>query len=543
MPEYLSPGVYIEEVSTGPVPIQGVSTTTTGFVGQTVRGPLRAQFITSWLDFQRWYGGYTDPNKMQGYLPYAVKGFFDNGGQRAFIARVPVDAYPAGSASLPAAGAKLTASAVGPGAWANSVVLKLAKASQAGPDRPWVSLSVFYYDGAIPMKGTAFLDPDIPGSLIDPGFVAPSLTERFDNLAADPQAPNYFAGRVNPVSRLIALAAADGVDAAALATWFGSVTDAVTVPMTSAAPAAGTFNPFDLSAYVGTGDDTSPPETRTGLCALAPISEIAMLCVPDQGSVPGIGEAMIQQCESLRSRVAILDSGATSGSLDTLRPLMDTTFGATYFPWITVMDPRTNAPLDIPPGGHIVGMIARTDIARGVWKAPANETLAGPLTQNTAGKTPLTFRVTDGVQGLLNPRGVNCLRDFRDTGRGLRVWGGRTMSSDGQWRYLKVRRLFVYVEQSVFYGTQWVVFEPNDPYTWNRVVSSVSAFLNGLWRSGGLMGSTAEQAYQVICDNSTMSQDDIDNGRLICMVAIAPVKPAEFVIFRISQKTADASQS
>ena len=544
MPEYLSPGVYIEEISSGPVPIQGVSTTTTGFVGQTLRGPERAQLVTSWLDFQRWYGGYTDPNKNQGYLPYAVKGFFDNGGQRAFIARVPVDGSPAGTASLPADAAKLTATAIGRGGWANSVVLKVGSASQASPDRPWIALSVFYYERGIPTNGGTFLDPDLAENLMKPGFAAPTLSERYDNLGSDPEAPNYFATRVNPASRLISLAATDPADGQTLASWFAAVAadpkTTITVVMKAAAAAAG-FDPFAKDSYVGTGDDNTLPEDRTALAALACVAEIAMLCVPDLKSVPGIENDLIQQCESLRSRVAILDNGP-AGSPETLRPPMDSSFGAYYFPWITVIDPRTNAPIDIPPAGHIIGMIARTDINRGVWKAPANETLSGPLTQNTAGKAPLTYRVSDGVQAVLNPRGVNCLRDFRDAGRGVRVWGARTMSSDGQWRYLNVRRLFIYVEQSIFYGTQWVVFEPNDPYTWNRVVSSVSAFLYGLWHSGGLMGATPAEAYQVVCDSSTMSQDDIDNGRLICMVAIAPVKPAEFVIFRISQKTADASQ-
>jgi len=548
MPEYLSPGVYVEEANTDARSLQGVSTTTVGFVGQTIRGPLRPLLITNWMEFQHWYGGFTDPARQQGYLPHAVKGFFDNGGQRAFVARLPVDGQPEGRGAIGTS--PLAAAAIGPGAWAKSVMVKVTKASLHSEKRSWLAFSVFYYEGLIPMADGKFLDPDDPDHRIKPGFRAPALSERFDNVSGDPDSPNYYGVQVNPASRLITLGAAAGAEAAAIAEWFKGSFKApnappIHAPLTVPEPAAETvpkFESYGFQRYLG--NDKGPSEQHTGLAALATIPEIAMLCVPDQAlpALAKLTDPMIQHCENLRSRIAILGAGPDA-DVNALRPPSDTSFGACYFPWITIVDPRTNAPLSVPPTGHVAGMIARTDISRGVWKAPANESLIGPIIQDLGGLSPLSYKVTDAVQGVLNPRGVNCLRDFRDIGRGVRVWGARTMSSDSRWRYLNVRRLFIYVEQSIFYGTQWVVFEPNNPYTWNQVVSSVSGFLNTLWHNGGLMGATPEEAFAVRCDRTTMTQDDIDSGRLVCTVAIAPLKPAEFVIFRVSQKTAGAQRN
>jgi hypothetical protein len=188
----------------------------------------------------------------------------------------------------------------------------------------------------------------------------------------------------------------------------------------------------------------------------------------------------------------------------------------------------------------VTGIYARTDIERGVHKAPANETVRGIIQTDTAGEGPLEFTISRGDQEILNPRGINVVRDFRPDGRGIRVWGARTLSSDPQWKYVNVRRLFIFVEESIDQGTQWVVFEPNDDTTWARVRRSITNFLITVWRSGALMGTTQDEAFFVRCDRTTMTQDDFDNGRLICLVGIAPVKPAEFVIIRISQKTAEA---
>jgi uncharacterized protein len=187
----------------------------------------------------------------------------------------------------------------------------------------------------------------------------------------------------------------------------------------------------------------------------------------------------------------------------------------------------------VPPSGYVVGVYARADVQRGVHKAPANEVVLGIR--------DLEFRLTKGEQDILNPKHINCLRDFRDLNRAIRVWGARTLSSDPEWKYINVRRLFLFVEKSIERGTQWAVFEPNAEPLWATIRRSLTDFLTAVWRSGALEGTKPEEAFFVKCDRSTMTQNDIDNGRLIILVGIAPVKPAEFVIFRISQKTREAT--
>jgi uncharacterized protein len=274
-----------------------------------------------------------------------------------------------------------------------------------------------------------------------------------------------------------------------------------------------------------------------GLAAMSAVDEISLLIVPDEvrtGLEP-LTSNVIDQCEILKDRFAIVsatqnDAGAGPDGID---PPRDTSYAGFYYPWIEIFDPSINGIRLIPPTGHIAGIFARTDVERGVHKAPANEVVRGA--------NNLQLPVPKGDQDILNPKGVNCIRDFRPDGRGIRLWGARTMSSDGQWKYVNVRRLFLYVEESIDEGTQWVVFEPNDDTTWSRVRRSLTNFLLRVWRDGALMGTTAEEAFFGKCDRTTMTQDDLDNGRLICYVGIAPVKPAEFVIFRISQKTVETA--
>ena len=293
-----------------------------------------------------------------------------------------------------------------------------------------------------------------------------------------------------------------------------------------------------------------PPATsqRRGLAGLEVIDEISLLCVPDEArpGMSAVTDEMVNQCERLKDRFAILSVDDRSGNIGAAapRPPRDSTYGAIYYPWIRVVNPLTKDYPLIPPSGHVTGIYARTDIERGVHKAPANYEVRGMVARDLDGtRKPMEHIVTKGQQDLLNPRGVNVIRDFRADRRGIRVWGARTMSSDTQWKYVNVRRLFIFVEESIDEGTQWVVFEPNDEPTWARVRRSIGNFLTSVWRSGALMGTTAEEAFFVKCDRTTMTQDDIDNGRLICYIGIAPVKPAEFVIFRISQKTIEAEQS
>jgi len=280
------------------------------------------------------------------------------------------------------------------------------------------------------------------------------------------------------------------------------------------------------------GKDDVIPENRKGIYALKNKDDISIIAVPGI-TAQTIQDKIITQCEELKDRFAVLDpgQGADLDKVQEQRNLYDSKYAALYYPWIQVYDPVFLKPVNVPPGGHVCGIYARSDTERGVHKAPANEKVNGALDlEKLDGSSRI---ITKGQQEILNPKGVNCIIPF--SGRGIRVWGARTISSDSLWKYINVRRLFIYIEKSIERGTQWVVFEPNNEKLWARVNATITQFLTGVWRDGALMGTKPEEAFFVKCDRTTMTQDDIDNGRLICIIGIAPVKPAEFVIFRIAQ--------
>jgi uncharacterized protein len=274
------------------------------------------------------------------------------------------------------------------------------------------------------------------------------------------------------------------------------------------------------------------PQGLTAL-ELDPYREVALVYAPNVANEVLL--TILDHCERLRFRFAVIDSpkGIDNASqLDPRSTLTDSQYAGFYYPWIVIADPRTGALKVIPPGGHVLGVYARTDSERGVFKAPANEVLRGVL--------DLEFAIDDATQDVLNPRGVNVTRNF--PGRGIRVWGARTISSNALWKYVSVRRLFNFLERSIYEGTQWVVFEPNDDLLWARLVDTIRLFLRGQWRLGALFGRTEQEAFFIVCDRTTMTLDDILNGRLICEIGIAPVRPAEFVVFRIFQSTAEAER-
>ncbi|MEZ4469799.1 MAG: phage tail sheath family protein [bacterium] len=241
---------------------------------------------------------------------------------------------------------------------------------------------------------------------------------------------------------------------------------------------------------------------------------------------PAIQDAVLTHCEKMRYRFAILDAPEVieSGGVDKLPKPRDSKYGAYYFPWSKVYDPN-DGEIYVPPSGHMAGIYARSDAERGVHKAPANEIVRGAL--------GLRYNITKGEQDILNPKGINCIREF--TNRGIRVWGARTISSDPEWRYVNVRRLFNMVENSIEGGTQWVVFEPNDHMLWKRVTRNITAFLLRVWRDGALFGESPDQAFYVKCDAETNPPEVIDAGQLVVEIGMCPTKPAEFVIFRIGQ--------
>jgi uncharacterized protein len=280
---------------------------------------------------------------------------------------------------------------------------------------------------------------------------------------------------------------------------------------------------------------------RTGIQAMEDIDEIAICAVPGMWSQT-VQAALIDHCTLLKDRFAILDppDGLDIDGIGTFRQVFDTQYAALYYPWCVTADLTPGAvsgsSIAVPPSGLMAGIYAATDISRGVHKAPANVVIQGI---NLTGG--LAADVTKREQDVLNPVGINALRFF--PGLGERVWGARTLSSDTDWKYVNVRRLFIYVEKSIYNGTQWVVFEPNNDQLWALVRQSITAFLTTVWQTGALAGTTPDQAFLVQCDRTTMSQDDLDNGRLICIVGLAPVYPAEFVIFRFEQKTASSPQS
>lgn len=274
--------------------------------------------------------------------------------------------------------------------------------------------------------------------------------------------------------------------------------------------------------YIG---EDNGPGTRTGLKAFEDIDDINIVAAPGQTD-PAVQDAVLSHCENMRYRFAILDSPEIieKGGVDKLPKPRDSKYGAYYFPWVEVYDPYKGNIFQ-PPSGYMAGVYARVDGERGVHKAPANELVRGAL--------GLKYNITKGEQDILNPKGINCIRSFSN--RGIRVWGARTVSSDASWRYINVRRLFNMVEQSIEIGTQWAVFEPNDQRLWKRITRDLGAFLMRLWRQGALFGATPEEAFYVKCDEETNPPEVIDAGQLICEIGMCPVKPAEFVIFRIGQ--------
>ena len=271
---------------------------------------------------------------------------------------------------------------------------------------------------------------------------------------------------------------------------------------------------------------------RTGIQSFVDNDVVSIIAVPGVTD-PNVQLTLVAHCENLASRFAVLDIPKDAKKVQDVtahRDMFDSDYAAMYHPWLEVYDPLDKKNIAIPPSGAMMGIYARSDNTRGVHKAPANEVVRACV--------GLDCQFNKGEQDILNPKGINLIRSF--PGQGIRVWGARTVSSNPSWKYINVRRLFIFIEESIKANTSWAVFEPNDTALWVRVQRTISVFLTNLWRNGSLTGSSPEEAFFVNIGRDTMSQDDIDNGRLICVIGVAPVKPAEFVIFRITQKTGDS---
>ena len=586
MAEYLSPGVYVEEYDSGATPMQGVSTSTAGFVGLAERGPVigQPQLVTSFADYKRMYGGYLSQAAYGSnrFLPYAVEQFFANGGARAYIMRaVPGDAK-AGSRTT----GVLKLTAANPGAWAEDLRVVVTPASKAktqvlavnGADLTLKNADGFnpgdvveLFDGKTAAHATvkSVLDKvvtlDAPCTLdvadtkvgtakyiktceITLTARLGETVETFENLSLKPDALNNVCVKTAKSDLICVEVTAAKAPAAPAPKEKDKDGKEIPAP----APKAASIVPYELCGGSGSelvltlqggsngsvltvtpdaflGKDDGPGK-RTGLQAFQENGNVSIMAIPGV-TAPEVQAALIAFCENKKSCFAILDVPMElkkTNDVANFRDMYDSTYAAMYHPWLEMYDAGAKRSAYFPPSGAMAGIYARTDIERGVHKAPANEVVRGC--------TGLSCAYNEGEQDILNPMGVNLIRAF--TGRGIRVWGARTISSNGLWKYLNVRRLFIYVEESIKANTNWVVFEPNSTTLWNRVTRTIETFLATCWRDGALAGSTPSEAFFVECGPTTMTQDDIDNGRLICQIGIAPVKPAEFVIFRITQKTA-----
>jgi phage tail sheath protein FI len=504
MPTYLTPGVYVEEVPSTSKPIEGVGTSIAAFVGLAPGGPVNTPMrLSNWTQFAKIFGDPNEPDNgpfMDGaYLAHSVYGFFQNGGSLCWVVRVG----EAGGAVRPRAAL--------PAASDKELVPFTAEAADGvdGPIKVEVSEEPAAGEGAEPTYRVV--------------VSAGSEKEEHEGLTIKKGRQN-IATKVNSASKLIKITESSAVPEAQKAVATGSYT--LSTP--SAKPEK--LKPTDFEGDVA---------KRSGMGGLAAVDEVTMVVMPDLMTVGINGDdtqlrdlqgKMIAHCENAGDRMAILDTPPSLLPQEVLEWRMNTAgydskFATLYYPWIEVMDPLTNQPMLVPPSGHVAGVWCRTDSNRGVHKAPANEVVMGV--------NGLGFQVTHAEQGGLNKVGINCIRSF--PGRGIRIWGARTLSSDPEWRYINVRRLFNYIAESIMEGTAWSVFEPNDETLWLQLRVAASSFLTRVWRDGALFGSTPEEAFYVKCDSETNPPEVIEAGQVICEIGICPVKPAEFVVFRLSQ--------
>jgi phage tail sheath protein FI len=653
MPEYLAPGVYIEETSFRAKTIEGVSTSTAGFVGPAAFGPIAGvpELITSFADYERIYGGldqleFEDIQTTDNFLAHGVRAFFENGGRRLYVTRV----YAAGT------GAQYATATISQGSPPNSINLKARypgsggnltltltahvgqnaligvprdpedPSSQKDPRLRGVNMfdTVFISDapsgsppiGSPPPGGRLYwaeqwfdsvnsrntwrfhpesglpielttLNPDqkvVRVLTLSVGVLYPGKFPRTDiwnNLTFHPDHPRSLFSVFGPVLssraqtltvpfvfpgppdltwegpqiartlldqprsqqdrlRIIRLLTGSNVDNGANLSIFATLdkdvladTDRQVTVLFSTVLDGVRPKPRSYE-----GDDIVPT-AKTGLKTFEDLADISIVAAPGYSykttvdyslQTQQIMGLLITHCERMRYRIAVLDSVNTHAlsEVRAYRAGVDSTYAALYYPWVQLLDPITEAEINLPPSGFVAGIYARNDIERGVHKAPANEIVS----------LAIDFEVilNKAQQDVLNPEGINCFRFFE--GLGYRLWGARTIASDPEWKYVNLRRYFAFLERSIERGTQWVVFEPNSDALWGNVRRTIEDFLFNEWISGHLMGDKPDQAFFVRCDRSTMTQNDLDNGRLICLIGVAPIRPAEFVIFRIGQWTA-----
>lgn len=575
MAEYLSPGVYVEEFESGGKPMEGVGTSTAGFIGLAERGSIEGlpQLVTNFSDFKRKYGGYLSENEFGEYrfLAYAVEHFFINGGSRCFVSRVAPGNANAASGVIPEV---LSIEAKDPGVWGDNIVVKMSRASKAKTQileiietpagkKYRVKSNVGFNAGDVIMfsdnKTVTYntvlksqdnileLSEEFDSSVVDKNLLPQKvittcefnievkyddIVETYENVSFNKEASNFVSKKTSK-SNLVSINYIATEDKAITPAFDliaeGQEKNTITVSLKDGSN--GSISQLSAADFIGTNNG---PGKRTGIQAFIDNDVVSIMAVPGITD-PNVQLMLVAHCENLGSRFAVLDIPKASKKVDDVtnhRDIFDSHYAALYHPWLEVFDSLDKKNICIPPSGSVLGIYARSDNTRGVHKAPANEVVRACV--------GLDCQYNKGEQDILNPKGVNLIRVF--PGQGIRVWGARTCTSNPSWKYINVRRLFIFIEESIKANTNWVVFEPNDELLWVRVKRTIEVFLTGLWRGGSLAGSSTTEAFYVNVGRNTMSQDDIDNGRLVCVIGVAPVKPAEFVIFRITQKTSESTE-
>lgn len=564
MAEYLSPGVYVEELDNSPRAIEGVGTSAAGFIGLAEKGQVvgAPTLVTSFADFQKKFGGLLSEFVYDKYrfLAYSVEQFFANGGTRCFVSRV----IPEDATKATVKAGMLAFEAANEGKWGNRIQVSFATVTKKKmqimskvDDTTYEAKSVvgfregdivkvadeynkirMIYDNKVTFEN-AFKTDVVDANLIPATVLYLVETdvlvryndeaEMYTGLSFNAAASNYIVTKMSG-SELVKVSVEGEVEIGnPVEAILGEGKESGVVMLDGGAD--GSVEAVSPATFIG---EDNGPGKRTGIQSFVENNQISMISVPGV-TAPEVMVSLVAHCENMKNRVAVLDMPedyANTKELIEYRGMIDSTYAAMYHPWIQVTDRATKKPAYIPPSGAVMGIYARTDNTRGVHKAPANEPVYC---------IGLKTNYTKAEQDILNPEGINLIRAI--PGQGIRVWGARTASSNSTFRYVNVRRLFIYVEESIKANTNWVVFEPNDPTLWSRVRLTVSTFLDNMWRSGMLAGSSPAEGFFVEIGSSTMSKDDIANGRLICNIGIAPTRPAEFVIFRVSQFTSEAAGS
>lgn len=502
MGEYLSPAVYVEEVSSGAKPIAGAGTSTGAFVGIAADGPINEPvLVTNWTQFVNTFGSFTT----DGCLAYSVFQFFNEGGTKCYVVRVVSDQATAKAVFKETGGVDvLRVDALSAGRLGNFITVEIVAATNSDPE---------HFNLVVKNKE------------MDNGELKDVTKETFEDLSmletddADNPNPNHVEAIINETSNWIVV----------------SDLDSDVRPKNAAQTLEGGEDKLEDVDFIG---DES---VKTGLYAFDDVDDINIVAIPDKAGDREVIISAMTYCENRGDCFFVADCGIdmsptqvlqfkTAGGVWEGENAFNSTFGALYYPWIKVSDPLTGSTRLTPPSGAIVGTYSSTDVTRGVHKAPAG-TIEGYL--NSA--MGIERIVTKGEHDTLNKPGINVIRSF--PGTGICVWGARTTSKDPEWTYVNVRRLFLFIEESIDEGTQWVVFEPNDPGLWGSVKRNITAFLSLVWRSGALFGNTPDEAFFVKVDEENNPPEVRDQGQLIIEVGVAPVKPAEFVIIRIQQKT------